>query len=153
AFYACINNDIAPTMAAMRDLNNDMQTGCMEGGVAMVVSLAGFLAATLTAIGIIEAATAAAAATLGVGSPAASATATITLAAWVGFVVELLIDVGSVFGGLSVGATQIGQGYDSLKAFLGGKDSQLDVGSLKLRPAELAKIQDWENDWIDPGAK
>ena len=150
AFYACINNDIAPSMAAMKDLNNDMQTACREGGIALLVSIGGFIAATLTAIGIVESANATAAATAGVATPAAAAAASISLAAWVGFVTELLIDVSAVFGGLAVATSQIGQSYDTLKAFMGGKDHQLDAGSLTLRANELDRMQSWENSWKEP---
>ncbi len=150
AFYACINNDIGPSMAAMKDLNNDMQTACREGGIALLVSIGGFIAATLTAIGIVETANATAAATAGVASPAAAAAANISLAAWVGFVTELLIDVSAVFGGLAVASSQIGQSYDTLKAFMGGKDQALQAGSLKLRSNELDRMQSWESSWKEP---
>jgi hypothetical protein len=150
AFYACINNDIGPSMAAMKDLNNDMQTACREGGIALLVSIGGFIAATLTAIGIVESANATAAATAGVATPAAAATASITLASWVGFVTELLIDVSAVFGGLAVASSQIGQSYDTLKAFMGGKDQALEAGSLKLRANELDRMQSWESSWQEP---
>jgi len=152
AFYACINNDIAPTMAAMKDLNNDMQTACREAGLSLIASLALFVSATLTAIAVVETANTTAELTAGVAAPEAAAIAQITLAEWIGFVTQLLIDVGAVFGGLSVGAAQVGQSYDTLKAFLGGRDQKLEVGSLKLRPPELARIQDWENSWKEPEA-
>jgi hypothetical protein len=152
AFYACINNDIAPSMAAMKDLNNDMQTSCREAGIALLVSIGGFVAATLTAIGIVESANATAAASAGIATPGAAAAATISLAAWVGFVTELLIDVSAVFGGMAVATSQIGQAYDTLKAFMGGKDHALEAGSLKLRSSELEKMQNWENDWKEPAA-
>ncbi|NBE79804.1 WXG100 family type VII secretion target [Micromonospora rubida] len=150
AFYACVNNDIQPSLGAMKDLNNTMQLSCVTGGIAMGTGIATFVAATLTAMGFCAAATATAAATGGVAAPAAQAAVTITISQWIIFTLELLAEVGAVFGGMALTSTQIGQSYDALKAFLGGKDQRLEAGSLQLRPAEVTAIADWENNWKEP---
>ncbi|GAB3843500.1 hypothetical protein [Dactylosporangium cerinum] len=143
AFYACINNDIQPSLGAMKDLNNNMQLACITGGIAMGTAIATFVAATLTATGFCAAATG------GTAAPAAQAAVTITISQWVIFTLELLAEVGAVFGGMALTSVQIGQSYDALKAFLGGKDQQLEAGSLQLRPTEVTAIADWENGWIN----
>ncbi|WP_238011436.1 hypothetical protein KZZ52_33090 [Dactylosporangium sp. AC04546] len=150
AFYACVNNDIQPSLGAMKDLNNTMQLACITGGVALGTSLAAFIAATLTATGFCAAATAAAAASAGTATPAAQAAVTITISQWAIFTLELLAEVAAVFGGMALTSAQIGQSYDSLKAFLGGKNNQLEAGSLQLRPAEVTAISDWELGWKEP---
>ncbi|MCO6006942.1 hypothetical protein NE236_18300 [Actinoallomurus purpureus] len=149
AFYACINNDIGPAMAAMKDLNNDMQIACRDAAIALGLSVISYVAGTVTAATICETANAAGA--TGVGAPAAATTVNITLASWITFASELFVDLATVVGGLVLAASTISQGYDTLKAFLGTKGNTLEAGSISLRSSELQTMQDWEHGWKDPG--
>jgi hypothetical protein len=141
AFYAFVNDDLDRTLAAMVSLNNAMETACVEAGWSMAFAIVLYIAISLTTGAVCDMAKL-------IPDPTNVSKIAVTHAALVmfmGYAVEILVDLGEMYLFLTLAATQMGQAYDTLKQYLTNKEGQLDGSSLRLTVKETQSIASWED--------
>jgi hypothetical protein len=141
AFYAFVNDDLDRTLAAMSSLNNAMETACVEAGWSIAFAIVAYIAISLTTGAICDLAKL-------IPDPTNVSKIAVTHAALVmfmGYAIEIMVDLGEMYLFMTLAATQMGQAYDTLKQYLTNKDGTLDGNSLKLSVRETQSIATWEN--------